>query len=372
MHTYLIQQIENGKIKNRTDIIQTLQDIGLQINRQGKDYITVVDPTSKEKLRLKGAMYAEQFNLTDRENQNKSRTGTTGNRSNTQAELSKLAGELEQVIQKRAEYNRKRYSQQPLALGTQYQNGLSEYSKPFQQPIPQSSFMEHNNNPDNEPDDSRHNKFCSLPNQIPAGRTFEFEGTDRTNRGRIPESLEQVQRTGVIPLSGRELFTDTAKLADNSLWNKRETECLENKQRLKEQLTENILTNYHNEIIIKNNQKQSKMIKNNQKLSNLIKKEQDDDRTGTYPQGNTAVFTAGTTAKTNQSANTAQSAGTDSAKLDRTNNISHGTKSGFTINFDPIRRNLAVLNRCVQQLKSFAAILANIPKRQIKSKEISR
>lgn len=117
LHAYIIQQIEYGKIKNRTDIIQALQDVGLQINRQGKDYITVVDPASKEKLRLKGAMYAEQFDLTERENQSKSRTGTERNRSNTQAELSRLAGELEQIIQKRTDYNRKRYSQKPVTLG---------------------------------------------------------------------------------------------------------------------------------------------------------------------------------------------------------------------------------------------------------------
>lgn len=372
LHSYIIQQIEYGKIKNRIGIIQALQDIGLQINRQGKDYITVVDPTSKEKLRLKGAMYAEQFDLTDRENQSQSGTGTERNRSNTQAKLSKLAGELERVIQKRTEYNRKRYPQQPLAFGTQYQNRLPEYSKPLQQPLSQSPFMEHSNNHHNESDSSRNNWACPLSNKIFEGRAAEFERTDGTNRSRIPESLAQIQRAGIIPVSGRELFADTAKLADNPLRNKRETECLENQQGLKEQLAENILTNCHNEIIIKNNQKQSKMIKNNQKSSNIIKKEQDDDRTGTHTQGNSAVLAAGIAANTNQSANQTQSAGTNTAKLDRTNNISHGTKSGFTINFDPIRRNLATLNQCIQQLKSFVAILANIPKKQIKNKEISR
>lgn len=184
LHSYIIQQIEQGKIKNKTDIIQTLQDVGLQISRQGKDYITVTEPNSKEKLRLKGAIYAEQFDLTDRENQSQSGTGTERNRSNTQAELSKLAGELEQVIQKRTEYNRKRYPQQPLAFGTQYQNGLSEYSKSFQQPIPQSSFMEHSNNYHNEPDDSRNNRFCPLPNQILENGIAEFERTDYGTKGK--------------------------------------------------------------------------------------------------------------------------------------------------------------------------------------------
>ncbi len=365
LHSYIIQQIEQGKIKNRTDIIQALQDIGLQINRQGKDYITVTEPNSKEKLRLKGAMYAEQFDLTDRENQSQSRTGTERNRSNTQAELSRLAGELEHVIQRRTEYNRKRYPQQPLTVGTQYQNGLSKYSKPFQQAIPQSPFMEHSNAYHNEPDDSRTNRFCPLPDQILENRATEFEGTDGTNRSRIPESLEQVQRTGVISVSGRELFADTAKLADNLLRNKRETKRLENQQVLKEQQAENILTNRHKEIIIKNNQKQSKIITNCQKSSknetnliNLNDKEYFYDRTGTHTQENSALLTAGNNTDTNKPTITNQSTGTNSAKTDRTNIISDRTKPGFTINFDPIRRNLAKLDQCVQQLKSFTAILA--------------
>ncbi len=129
-------------------------------------------------------------------------------------------------------------------------------------------------------------------------------GKDRSG---IHQSLEQVQRTGVIPLPRRELSVDTTKLADNLLQNKRETECLENKQGLKEQQAENILTNRHKEIIIKNNQKQSKMITNNQKLSNLIKKEQHDDRTGTHTQENSALLAAGTATNTNQPTNTTHS-----------------------------------------------------------------
>ena len=120
-------------------------------------------------------------------------------------------------------------------------------------------------------------------------------GKDRSG---IHQSLEQVQRTGVIPLPRRELSVDTTKLADNLLQNKRETECLENKQGLKEQQAE---------IIIKNNQKQSKMITNNQKLSNLIKKEQHDDRTGTHTQENSALLAAGTATNTNQPTNTTHS-----------------------------------------------------------------
>ncbi len=352
LHAYIIQQIEYGKIKNRTDIIQALQDVGLQINRQGKDYITVVDPASKEKLRLKGAMYAEQFDLTERENQSKSRTGTERNRSNTQAELSRLAGELEQIIQKRTDYNRKRYSQKPVTLGERYQNGLSEYSKSFQLPVSQSPFMEYHNTPDNKLHDSRNNGISPLSNKIPENRTTEFERTDGADRSRIYQSLEQIQRAGVISLSRRELFADTAKLANNVLWNKRETECLENQQ-----IAQNISKRL---VDIQKEDSDDIFEKLIGYMQNQTKneKEHHNDRTGTHTQRNTALIAAGITANAKQPTNTTQSTGTNTAKPGTTNNIPDTTKPGFSINLDPIRRNLAALDQCVQQFKSLTAILA--------------
>jgi len=354
LHTYLIQQIECGNIKNRADIIQILQDIGLQINRQGKDYITVIDPASKEKLRLKGAMYAEQFDLTDRENQNQSRTGTARNRSDTQTELSKLAGELEQVIQRRIEYNRKRYPQQPVEFGTHYQNGLSEYSKPFQQPIPQSPFMEHSNNPDNEPDDSRNNKFCPLPNQIPENRVAEFERADRENGSRIPENLEQVQGTGVIPLSGGKLSADTAELADNFIRDKGKTECLENQQGLS--VCQDISRNVKNFQDTANYCNVFQHISNSQTILSI--KEKADDRDRTHAQRNTACPAKGNSPDAGQSGGKAQRTGAETANFDGADSTAYGRKSGFTVSLDPIRRNLAGIKFCIQELKSLAHVLS--------------
>lgn len=49
---------------------------------------------------------------------------------------------------------------------------------------------------------------------------------------------------------------------------------------------------------------------------------------------------------------------TNTAKPDTKNNIPDRAKTEFSINLDPILRNLAALDQCVQQLKSFTAILA--------------
>ena len=64
INEYLKDQIENGLIKDRSDIITSLREIGLEINRESKTYITVKDPESTQKIRLKGGIYNADWNTT--------------------------------------------------------------------------------------------------------------------------------------------------------------------------------------------------------------------------------------------------------------------------------------------------------------------
>jgi intein/homing endonuclease len=61
IHAFLKTKLEANLVHNRVDVLAALQEVGLEINRAGKDYITVKDPESGEKLRLKGGIYAEQW-----------------------------------------------------------------------------------------------------------------------------------------------------------------------------------------------------------------------------------------------------------------------------------------------------------------------
>lgn len=56
-------KVEQGQASNRAEVLMALQEAGLEINRAGKDHITVKDPDSGEKLRLKGGMYAEHWDF---------------------------------------------------------------------------------------------------------------------------------------------------------------------------------------------------------------------------------------------------------------------------------------------------------------------
>lgn len=127
IHEYLRQSIEQGTATNRTDILTALQEAGLEINRVGKDYITVKDPESGEKLRLKGGIYAEQWKLElpGRTHESQSRAGATGIGSFDPATVQRLAAELERVVEKRAQYNRGRYPAPTYQLGTEREYPLS-------------------------------------------------------------------------------------------------------------------------------------------------------------------------------------------------------------------------------------------------------
>ena len=58
---YLVQRVEHGAVQSRADMVSALEDVGLQVPRQGKNYITARDPDSGKRWRLKGELYEQDF-----------------------------------------------------------------------------------------------------------------------------------------------------------------------------------------------------------------------------------------------------------------------------------------------------------------------
>ena len=77
-----------------------LQEAGLEINRAGKDYITVKDPDSGEKLRPTGGTYAEHWDFSQflgRTGESQGRTGAPVAGSPEQPTIQRREGEHEAV-----------------------------------------------------------------------------------------------------------------------------------------------------------------------------------------------------------------------------------------------------------------------------------
>ncbi|MDJ0790005.1 MAG: hypothetical protein QNK05_24680 [Myxococcota bacterium] len=59
---YVLERVTAGLISNRDDIINLFQEeLNLEITRAGFDYITVLDPETAKRYRLKGKLYEREF-----------------------------------------------------------------------------------------------------------------------------------------------------------------------------------------------------------------------------------------------------------------------------------------------------------------------
>lgn len=106
---YLVQRISSGLVGTRADSIQAVHELGLQVSRQGKDYITVLEPKSGQRVRLKGGIFCEDWRV-EQQSSGTLGIGQAALDGSRQAHLARLAPELERIRAKRAGYHRGRYA----------------------------------------------------------------------------------------------------------------------------------------------------------------------------------------------------------------------------------------------------------------------
>ncbi|WP_420636860.1 hypothetical protein [Candidatus Palauibacter sp.] len=108
---YLLQRVEHGTVRNRADIVAALQDAGLEVPRQGKDYLTALDPETGDRWRLKGELYGENFERErfDRPAAETAGERTPGDRGVDLRRARKARRELAARREERAAYHRARY-----------------------------------------------------------------------------------------------------------------------------------------------------------------------------------------------------------------------------------------------------------------------
>jgi len=110
---YLLGMIESGAVINRAGIVEALKEADLEINRQGKDYISVRPEPGAKPIRLKGVIYEQYFDIgqLSREIAEKSTTGERSARKPDDDRINKLIRGIEEAVNRRSDYNRDRYQQ---------------------------------------------------------------------------------------------------------------------------------------------------------------------------------------------------------------------------------------------------------------------
>ena len=99
---HLKANILNGSIKSRADLIQTLNNKGLQVTRQGNDYISVKLPGIEKARRFKGEIFKADANYPELIRQYEERQN---NQTLTKAEYQQVKEKLSISTAKRTKFN---------------------------------------------------------------------------------------------------------------------------------------------------------------------------------------------------------------------------------------------------------------------------
>jgi hypothetical protein len=101
-----------GKIDNRKEMVELLRESGIEVTREGKDYIGIKLPDSAKAQRFKGGIYSEEFrsigNIGELREQEATRARAFNSRD-TKQELGKLKERVEQYRDSRTATNKKRF-----------------------------------------------------------------------------------------------------------------------------------------------------------------------------------------------------------------------------------------------------------------------
>jgi hypothetical protein len=104
----LSQRAVQGLIRSRDDVLEQIKEIGLETTRTGKDYITVSEAESGQRWRLKGALYARDYEPSRTIEKADSARERDYSKPNPEA-AQRYAERVERHIETRAEYHQSRY-----------------------------------------------------------------------------------------------------------------------------------------------------------------------------------------------------------------------------------------------------------------------
>jgi hypothetical protein len=112
IHAYLTELVAAERVTDRASMVAALHEAGLQTPRQGKDYLTVQDPESGEKYRMKGRIYEKGWTYDrelDRAAAKEAVQPDGRDRGVGLGRAEAARGELEAAIGKRAAHHADRY-----------------------------------------------------------------------------------------------------------------------------------------------------------------------------------------------------------------------------------------------------------------------
>ena len=105
IHAFLKEKVTQGLVRNREEVLSALKEQRLRINREGRDYISVIAPNSGMKIRFRGGFYARGWTPKVAQGEESAEK----KKETARRMVARLQPAFERVIEKRAACNIKRY-----------------------------------------------------------------------------------------------------------------------------------------------------------------------------------------------------------------------------------------------------------------------
>jgi len=120
LNQFVSTGVEAGFIKDRSDIVNALQEQGFTVARQTPSSISVADPDGGRNIRLKGALYEQNFSVGESP-EREYRNAKDHYQQQRSAEYERNRRHLEERISRKAEYHQARYSRGTEAIRSERQ-----------------------------------------------------------------------------------------------------------------------------------------------------------------------------------------------------------------------------------------------------------
>jgi hypothetical protein len=215
IHAYLVELVASEKVTDRASMVQAVLDAGLGVPREGKDYITVQDPATDERFRMKGRIYEKDWTYDrelDRALAPEGSHADSGERADHIKRAKEALERYQAAIERRAVFNSERYHQQEL----DDQRGLegAEVGEPVLV-----------DRPGRDLDRSRGLLSLALDEAVPSAGTHELGGlpdvhagrsdvSDRAERKPSRELPSEQNHSGLRRPTGREISEDERETDD--------------------------------------------------------------------------------------------------------------------------------------------------------------
>lgn len=110
IHDTIKQEVLDGKITNRDEVIAHMEQMGLEIARTTKTAVSIKDPDGGQNIRFKGEYYEQNFRIDENYTADQDRASDSY-RTGERERIQRARAELTSRIEKKREYNQTRYSE---------------------------------------------------------------------------------------------------------------------------------------------------------------------------------------------------------------------------------------------------------------------